>query len=368
MHRFRAPFAVALMLLTALLLAACGGGSGGDEDPAEVLRATFGNEEQIASGVFELSVDVTAEGGTDAGTLEATLGGPFQGGGDGELPSFDVTAEAKLDSANQDFSGSAGLILTGDRAFVSFQDTDYEVPAAAVRQIATTFAQVSRQNQQESAQAGGNFLASIGIDPTNWLTDLSNEGTTEVEGTETIQISGQADVPRLVADIRKIAQNAPDAAQQVAPGQLDQLDQLSGIVESADFDIYTGADDNVLRKIEASIVLNPPGGGESATESLSLDLALTLSELNEPQEISAPANAEPLDSLLGQFGVDAGSLGDLGSALEGAGAAPGGSGGSPQAGGSTGEPSSSASQAYLECLQTAQGQAALEACAALLGK
>jgi hypothetical protein len=367
LHRYRAPFAVATMLLTALLVIACGGGSGGNEDPAEVLRATFDNEEQISSGVFELNLDVTAEGGTDAGTLEATLGGPFQGG-DGKLPSFDVTGEAKLDSANQDFSGSAGLILTGDRAFVSFQDTDYEVPAAAVQQIAATFAQVSRQNQQESAQAGGNFLASIGIDPTNWLTDLSNEGTTDVEGTETIQISGQADVPKLVADIRKIAQNAPGAAQQVAPDQLDQLDQLGDVVESADFDIYTGADDDVLRKIEASIVLNPPGGGESATESLSLDLALTLSDLNEPQEISAPANAEPLDSLLGQFGVDAGSLGDLGSALEGAGGASGGSGGSPQAGGSAGGPSSSSSQAYLECLQTAQGQAALEACAALLGK
>ena len=342
---------LALALAAAFTIAACGGDGGGDEDPQEVLDATFNNEAQIDSGVFEVSFDLTAEGGDNEGSFEASLGGPFESGDGGEVPKFDITAEANLDSSAQDFSGSAGLVSTGDSAFVNFQDTDYEVPAELFQQFQSSFEQAQAQTEKQGDE--GNFLSSIGVDPSNWLTDLSNEGNEDVDGTDTIHISGQADVPKLVEDIRTIAKRVPQAADQVTPAQLSQLDQLTDIIKSADFDIYTGADDDILRKLEANLEIDPPGTS-GAPESVSVGFSVTISELNEPQEIAGPTNAQPLGDLLQQFGVDPGQLGVA--------AASGGSG----SGGASGGGTSPATQAYLDCLADAQGQDALDQCAALI--
>jgi hypothetical protein len=358
--RLRQLALIPLVALAAVGLVACGGEDGGDENPEEVLQAIFSNDNEVDSGVFDVSLDVSSEGGEDDGTLEASLGGPFQGA-DGGFPSFDLDAEANLDSSAQDFSGEIGLVSTGQSAFVNFQDTAYEVPQQAFDQFAQSFTQLQQQSEQQAD--GGNFLSSLGIDPTNWLTDLSNEGNEDVDGTETIHIHGEADVPKLIEDLKQIVQNAPQAANRVTPQQLGQLDQLTGIIESADFDIYGGADDDILRRFDANLELNPPSGAAGAPDSVSVDFSLTLSELNEPQEIAAPSGAQPLGDLLQQFGVDPDSLGQLGGAL-GGGSGPGA--GVPQAGGPPRGPSGSASQAYLDCLAQAQGADAVQRCASLL--
>lgn len=359
-RKIRALIALSLAVVASFLIAACGGDSGGDEDPQDVLDKTFSNEESISSGVFEVSLDVTAEGGDDEGDLKATLGGPFQGGGDG-FPQFDIDADLDLNSEAQDFTGSAGITSTGDKAFVNFQDTDYEIPGEIFSQFSQNFLQLQEQNKDASGE-GGNFLSSIGINPTNWLSDLENEGNEDVEGTETIHVSGTADVPKLVEDLKTIAEKNAQAAEQIAPEQLGQLDELTDIVEEAKLDIFTGADDDQLRKLEATLTLNPPDT-EGAPESVDVSFAITLSDLNAAQSIAAPSGAQPLGDLLQQFGVDASSLGQLGAA---AGGASDGGASLPQAGGSPTPPSDSSSQAYLDCLKTAEGAAALQQCASLL--
>lgn len=304
MRPLRLILTCSIALTVAISLAACGSDNSNDEDPQQVLDATFDNQESVDSGVLDISFSVHAEGGDDAGSLDASLGGPFQSG-DGGAPQFDLSVEADVDSSLQQFSADAGLVSTGEQAFVSFQDTDYEVPSQLFDQFEQGFLQAEGQQGDQ-----GNLLSSLGIDPSNWLTDLSNDGTEDVEGTETIHISGQADVPDLVADVKQIVENVPQAAARIDAGQLSQLDQLTGIVESADFDIYSGEDDDVLRKLEANLELNPPDAAGGA-ESISVNFTVTLSDLNESQTISAPANAQPLSTLLDQFGLDSGQLGEL---------------------------------------------------------
>jgi hypothetical protein len=357
-HRIRALILIALALALGLVVAACGG-DGGDsgEDPQQVLQDTFNNEQSIDSGSFDLNITVDAEG-DQGGSFEGSLGGPFQSE-EGKFPQVDLNADIKLDTSAQDFSGSAGLTSTGEAAFVSFQDTDYEVPQELFDQFSSSYQQLQRQSQSQGEQ-GNNLLSSLGIDPTSWLTDLSNEGTEDVEGTETVHISGQADVPKLVEDIKKIAQNAPNLGQQVTPQQLDQLNQLTSIIKSADFDVYSGESDDLLRKIDANLELTPPAGTAGAPDSVTLELSLTISDVNEPQTISAPTGAQPLANLLQQFGIDPSQLGG---ALRGG---LGAGGALPQSGGSQAAPSGDASQAYLQCLQQAQGEAAISECAQLL--
>ncbi len=357
MPRIRALIVIAVALAIGLVVAACGGdGGGGGEDPQQVLDATFNNQQSVDSGSFGLSLKVEAEG-DQGGTFEGSLGGPFQSQ-EAKFPQFDLSAEIKLDSSAQDFSGSAGLTSTGAGAFVNFQDTDYQVPQELFDQFITSYEQLQQQSQGDQ---NNDLLESLGIDPSKWLTDLSNEGTEDVDGTETVHISGQADVPALVEDIKKIAQNAPNVGgQQITPQQLGQLDQLTSVIKSADFDIYSGESDNLLRKLDASLDLEPSLGTGGALDSVTLDVSLTISQVNEPQTISAPADAQPLASLLQQFGIDPRQLGG---ALRGG---LGAGGALPQAGGSQTPPSGGASQAYLQCLQQAQGEAAVTECAQLL--
>ena len=127
------------------------------------------------------------------------------------------------------------------------------------------------------------------------------------------------------------------------------LDQLDSIIKNASMDVYSGTEDDILRKLEVNVDLGTPQG-----DAVTMDLSLSLSAVNEPQEITGPADAQPLSALLKQLNIDPGQLGQLGAVLGGASAA-------PQAG--LAAPTGGASQAYLECLQTAETSDALQQCA-----
>jgi hypothetical protein len=353
--RTRALIAVAFALALAFALVACGGG-GNDEDPEQVLHETFGNPTPIRSGTFDLDLRIETSGGESPGKLEAKLGGRFESRGPNQFPLFDFDVSLHGEGASQSFSGSGGLTSTGDAAFVKFQGTEYAVPKPLYDQFVTTYAQLQSRNRS-NGQAG--LLSTLGIDISKWLTDLNNEGIEEVEGSKTIHITGKANVPQLVDDLKKIAQRAGAAAGKVNPASLDQLE---GVIESGDVDVNSGETDKLLRRLQLDFELKPPPGTPGAPDSVEVFFQLNLADVNNPQSIEAPASPQPLQNLLDRYGID---LGNLGKALRGG---LGTSGALPESGGSTSPPGASASQRYQECLQRASGVAELQQCAAILGQ
>jgi hypothetical protein len=353
--RIRALISLTVALVAALLLAACGS-SGNGEDPQQVLQQTFNNPTPIQSGTFDLDFKIETSGGDNPGSFEAKLGGKFASQGNGQFPKFDLDASVNADSGSQSFSGTGGLTSTGSQAFVNFQGTDYSVPQPLYDEFTTTYAQLQGQS---SSSKSSNLLKTLGISPANWLTDLKNEGTEDVEGTKTIHVSGSANVSKLVEDLKTIAQRAGSSVGNVDTQQLDQLD---GIVQSGDIDVYSGESDKLLRRFQISVDLKPPAGTPGAPDSLTVDIQLNLADVNKPQTFNAPANAQPLSSLFQSLGVNPAQLGN---ALRGG---LGTSGALPESGGSTTPPSASGVQAYEQCLSQASGSAALQKCAALLGQ
>ena len=353
MIRIRVIAMLGAALAAACLVVACGGGGGNNEDPQQVLRETFNNDKSIQSGTFILDFKVDANGGNNEGNLEAKLGGPFQGQ-PGGFPQFAMDVSLKAEGGSQTISGSGGLTSTGTGAFLNFQGTEYTVPQQLFDQFTSTYAQL--QAQTGSQAQGSGLLASLGINPVNWLTDLSNDGTEDIQGAQTIHISGKANVPQLVEDLKTIAQKAGGALGNIQPGQLDQLNDT---IQSADLDVYTGETDKILRRIKGSFELKPkPAPG--APDSVDIDFDLTFADVNKPQTIHAPSGAQPLTNLLNQFGISPSALGQRLRGSLGAGGA------LPQSGGNTTAPSNGATQAYLNCIQKAKGQAALQQCASLL--
>jgi hypothetical protein len=348
----RALAALILALGLALGLLACGGDDGGDEDPQQLLSETFSTP--IQSGTFDLDFRIEASGGEEEGDFEAKLGGPFQGRGEA-FPEFDLDVSVKAESGSQSISGTGGVTSTSDKAFINFQGTDYAVDQEIFDQYVSTF--TSLQDRGDTGEQG--LLETLGINPSAWLTDLENDGTEEIQGAEAIHISGKADIPKFIEDLQALAKSAGSAAGEVKPEELDQLDET---IESADFDVFTGADDKILRRLEGSLELVPSEDAPGGFDSLSVDFQLNLGAVNEPQTIETPSASQPFSALLQRLNIDPGRIGEsLRGGLQGAGAL-------PETGGSTTAPSGDAVQAYQSCLSEAQGQAELQECAELLGE
>jgi hypothetical protein len=351
--KIRALSILVVALAGASLLAACGGGDN-NEDPQQVLQQTFDNPTSIQSGTFDLDLRLETSGGDSPGTFEVKLGGKFAGQGPNQFPKFDVDASVKADSGSQSLSGSGGLTSTGDQAFINYQGTDYIVPQQLYDEFTTTYAGL--QGQSGTNKSAG-LLKALNISPANWLTDVKNEGTTDVEGTQTIHVSGSANVPKLVEDLKAVAEKAGAAVGNVNTQQLDQLDD---VVQSGDIDVYAGQDDKLLRRFQIHAELKPPPGTPGAPDSLTVDFEINFADVNKPETFTAPANAQPLSNLTQTLGGSG-----LGNALRGG---LGTSGALPESGGSTTAPSPSGVQGYEQCLSQASGSDELQKCSDLLSQ
>lgn len=341
-HRARAIVALLALAVVALVLAACGGsdsgsgsGGGSSADAETLLRQTFTGTHDIRSGKadIELRVDVSGDDSV-RGPITASISGPFESAGSDELPKFDMA----LDAHAQGQGFRAGLTSTSDQLFVNFGGTSYEVPAQVLDQLKDRY----RRAQQGGSSDQQMSLKSLGLDPLSWLQDPTVEGTETIGGVETDHISSQVDVNALLDDIDKIlarvsAQGGLPTGQQV-PSRIPAGDrsQIEDAVKSASIDVWSGTDDHTLRKLTLALSVDVP------RESTSLDLSLSieLTDLNQPQSISAPATSRPLSELLGQL------QGFFGGALGG-----GSLGGS--SGGSGGGASSAQLQAYSDCIERA---------------
>lgn len=337
MTRIRKLFLLSILVLVApVALAACGGGGEADIDPEQVLRETFGNDEQVSSGTFDLSLSGGVEGGESPGNGEASLSGSFQGDPEdpASIPQLDLTGSVNFESQGITGGGEGGLTITEDNAYVTFQGATYEVgselfgafrdaveQAAAMSTGGTTGAEGTTTTQSFDEQCatllesvGGNTAACETIDVFSWFT-LTNEGETEVEGAPTIHIHGEVDLAAAIENI-----NAAIAASEI-PGATsipeEATSQVEGAIETLSFDVYSGTEDRLLRGFDVNLTIDPSAIPEASAEgitSINAELSFRIGAVNEAQTIEAPADAQPLDDLLSQYGL---STADLETALQG---------------------------------------------------
>jgi hypothetical protein len=337
-----------LVPLLALVAAACGSDGGqpasASSDVSQLLRDTFSNLSKLKSADVGMQLRLDSPSGQP---VSAEVSGPFASTGEGQLPRF--AFNATLSAAGR--SERVGATWTGEKAFITLQNTAYAVSDLVARQFAAGYQQALRSNQSKQAK-GGLLLSSLGIDFTKWLKDARNAGTAQVGDAQTVRITGRADIPRMVDDLARISQRAQSLG--VSGAQVRQLtpqqkQQLEAAIRSVDVQVYTGAQDRILRRLVVHAVVRAPGAkGDSA-----LDLDLQLTKVNQDQQISAPANPKPFSELLKVTGALNG--GGLGGLLGGGSAAP------------SKLPSGSNVDRYAKCVEKASGdRAQLRKCAALL--
>lgn len=350
-----------LLLAAALSVAACGGDEAGSGKQASsdtsvdtLLKNTFTGKKKIDSGKLDLSLRVDAKGTQGiSGPITLKLGGPFQSQGAQKVPKFDI--DLSFEGVGQ--SITAGLTSTGEKGFVNYKGVEYAVSDQLFKQFRTGYEQTQKQGNKSNQS-----FATLGLNPRNWLTNAKNAGEAQVGGEDTIKITGGVDLSKLLDDVNSALAKTRKLGVQGSEGLPSKLTeaqkkQVTDAVKDPKVEIYTGKDDSILRRMVLSLgIVAPEGTQGGGSANIKLDLSLT--GLNEDQEIAEPKNAKPFDQLLSQFG-GLGGLGNLG----GSGSS-GSGGGSGTAGGS-----SKNLEEYSKCVTEAGGDAAKATkCADILTK
>lgn len=378
MSRFRIFALLATIAALATAFAACGGSSSSSEDPQKVIDNA--SLEGVKSANLDLSLGIKAEG-EEGGDVNVALSGPFQSGSAGNLPQFALDAKASGTAKGEDIDFEGGLTLLSDRAFVNYKGTEYEVDPTTFGFVKSGFEQAEQEGGSEgnSADVTACQQAATGLKVGDFVDNLTNEGSADVDGTSTTKVSGDLNAGAAIDALIKLTENPACSAQLEAAGPLPigELEKAKGelttAVKKAHVDVYVG-DDNIIRKIAGELTIEPKG---TKSEKVEVEFDLSLGAVNEEQKITAPSGAKPLQDLFLKLGVnpiellEAGSSGEgLGGLLEGVTGSSSSSGeGSASGSPSSGDSSSGGSggeAAYLNCLKGAQTPADLQNCASLV--
>ena len=233
--------------------------------------------------------------------MTVRLSGPFQSQGQGKLPKFDFGVN--VSAAGQTYT--AGATSTGTAGFVKVLGNAYEIPQQLFASFEQNYAR-AQSSAQENQQNESASLTSLGIDPRKWLIDPKVVGDEDVAGTETKHVSARIDVPKLLEDINRAvaearSKNLPQANSLPPSITPQQRQQVQEAIKNATFDFWTGSDDKILRRLALKVDFQvpqaeQPGAGGVSSGRLAFDYQL--SDLNQPQQVAAPANPQPFAELV----------------------------------------------------------------------
>jgi hypothetical protein len=354
-------FVALVLALLGVTLAACG-----SEDPQKLINQTFSGGKNVRSGKVDVSLRVTPHGSPQfSQPFVVRVTGPLQSQGKGNLPKFDLGLSVSANGRSLSASG----VSTGQAGYVRVQGTAYQLSGSTFAKLKQLYTQAQARSQQSKNGSQGTTPAALGINPRTWLRDAKTEGSEQVGGTDTDHVSATIDVPKMLSDVNtalaKVHARGLPQGQQLPPSITPQQQkQITDAVKNASFDFWTGKDDKVLRRLVIKLSFQVPPAERSTARGVTggdLGFDYKITELNKPQQVSAPPNARPFSEL----GPALRSLFGGGQAGAGGGGAPGATG-APGAGAGT-APGSASQEAYVRCLQQAGGDVAkAQRCAALI--
>jgi hypothetical protein len=326
LSRTRFLFASAMLVVLAAAFAACGSSDNSDASPDSVLESA--TLKGIESGELDATMNVSAPG-KEGGNFELTVSGPFESVEGGSTPQLDLTAQAtgKVEGEDVDFDG--GIVLLPNSAYIGYDGANYEVDPTTFSFIESAIEESKEQGEGESGGAEACEEAAEELAVEDFADNLANEGEADVDGTATTKISGDLDVSGAIDNVIELFEN-PACSSQLsgAPStpSTEELreaqDEARKAIKSAKVDVYVG-DDDIIRRVTADLTIEPQDSGEGP-DSATVEIDVSLSGVNEEQEITPPGSAKPLDQLFKKLGVNPldllGALqgeGDLEDLLEG---------------------------------------------------
>lgn len=272
-----------LTLALALAAAGCGGDEGAAGGADELLKRGFSTD--VDSGDIDVEMELKLEGqqGSD-GTFRLELSGPFRSRGPTKMPDADLDFSA----SGQGINLEGGVVLLPENAWIEFGGETYEVGEELW----------SRAKESLNTGGGQETFADAGVKPLDWIKGAETGEGEEIAGTETTKVTGELDVPAMLADFNRLS---PDSTA-MPPGTLDQVEEAIGPVQ---FEAWIGEDD-IWRRVSAQTSFTVPEGqrqGAGGIEGGRVSLDMTLAMPNEEVSIDSPGAGRPISELLRALGV-----------------------------------------------------------------
>jgi len=306
-----------LLPLTAALVAGCGASSKSTKLTADttaatstsssartLLSQTFDTQHKLTSGNLSFGISIVPSGSsviTDPITL--SVSGPFQASGQGQLPSMDLT----ISGSAQGHDGTLQLVLAGGNAYIILDGQSYAVPATILAKLK---AQLALDDSAKGKQTGMKLLSHLGIDSSDWLSDPTVVGTADVDGVATTHVHATVDVGAILQDANKLLTVFTKTSSSAGAGSLKVISHGISSADQAEiekelgapsFDAWTGNSDKILRRLRISATLPVSGATSSqlgGLTSAAVTFSYDMSDVNQPQTITAPTSVEPFSQLL----------------------------------------------------------------------
>ena len=316
MHRTRlTTLLVALLALATVLAFAAGCGEAGDEEPAaeaspvaeltadEIVTQGELAMQEITSASFSLDLSVEAEGDPDKvtdPTAQQLMQSPISLKASGASSDDPVAADLSMTFAVMGQNIAMEMRAKDDKAWIAYEDQWYVVPAE------------DSQNATDQLSEGAlptDQLKEMGLDPNEWSLSWELVGTEELGGTQVYHVSGTADPAKLAESLMNALDDpklgemlGDDAAQQLEGTKAQsekELQELEKALKDVAVDAWYEVDTLYLRKIDAKAAFDMTSV-EDAGGVTAMDFAVLveLDGFNEPVEVEAPKNAQPLEKLM----------------------------------------------------------------------
>ena len=246
----------------------------------EALQAIVTPGSRVTSGRFDLKLDLREIGGGRENDV-MQISGAFECGCKEDVPKFDINFR----NHDEKGFGDAGkdtrfhLVSTGDEGFVGNGDDLYRLDPQNLENVA----------KLRAAAAGGPLAALPDFDISRWVTDPKVVGIDEVDGVEATHVRGELSARKVGTDIVALLRADAERSQVEVPADAVRL--ADRIVKQAQLDAWVGSD-RVVRRLDVRVRLGDiPRSMLEANDSDSgtLRLSFALSEVNEPQQLAAPA-------------------------------------------------------------------------------
>jgi hypothetical protein len=252
--------------------------------PSQVLSSAF-TPNALDSASFDAKLSFSMRGKTNS--LRTT--GAFESTGAKTMPHANVQVSVKVPG----FDGKGGFVTTGERAWFTRGNVAYAVPQEAWSKIV----KARKQGTAPTKKA-----PELNVNPSSWLQNVKSEGTEQMDGVEVTHVSADVNSAAAISDIFKSLDNTgriPAGAQK----------QLARVVDNGHIEAWVG-NDKILRR--ATLEMSGKG---NAGRRVDVNLDLRLSQVNEPQQISAPSKVKKglPGGTFGQFAT--GFVGGLGSTV-----------------------------------------------------
>ncbi|HWX97349.1 MAG TPA: hypothetical protein VNZ01_10920 [Solirubrobacteraceae bacterium] len=282
---------LAVLAAASLAPAACGGAA--SPSASSLLKDAFASHKPIRSGLLGLSFALSSHGAAAAGkgSFSLRLAGPFQSAGAGRLPSFALALT--LETAGRKLA--AGATETAGRLYLDLAGASFLAPASTMTALEQGYAQASGGS---AAAKGGLTFATLGLHPEGWLTHPAIAGS----GKDTVHIVAGLDAARFLADVERLSSSGLALGAGQGTGLLTpaRSQALSSSVRVGRVDVYTGAQDHLLRRLVLRAAVSSTPAARAAVGGLTagtLTFELQFAQLNVPQAIIPPARARPSSAL-----------------------------------------------------------------------